>query len=343
MNIGDIKISKKLSLAFGVVTFVLAIVSIWSIWGIGGIVVDAKEMTNGNKLRGDLQEKYIQHLEWTEQLKKFLTDSDVKELTVQTDDHQCAFGKWYYGQGRINAEKIAPELKQFFDKFEEPHKALHNSAKKIESVFVRADRQISEELLKAKVAHLTWAQKLNTAILNHERTINIQKDPTQCDFGKWISSEDFKAFTAKNPDLNTIIHDLMLEHENLHQSAIHIENLLRNGNASAASRYFETNTIKFEESTLSKLDNLIVANNANLEGMLKADNIFQNETMVDLSKLKILFSDVINKSKEVIITDDVMVSKASTTKGAIIILSIIAFFTAILFAYIITQRIVGPL
>lgn len=220
MNLRDMKISKKLGLAFGVITLVLSIVSIWSIVGIVGIVSNAHEMIDGNKLRAELQDKYIQHLEWADKLNRYISDINSTSVTVQTDDHQCGFGKWYYGQGRIDAEHLAPELKQILDKFEEPHKALHNSAKDIESVKMK---------------------------------------------------------------------------------------------------------------------------NSQLDGIKMAEDIYQKQTTNDLSQLKTLFSNLINKSNEEILTDDAMISKANSTKGIIIVLSIIAVIVAVLLAFIISRQIVDPL
>ena len=48
-----------------------------------------------------------------------------RRLTIQTDPHKCAFGKWYYGEGRKEAEKLVPELKGPMAEIEDPHRKLH--------------------------------------------------------------------------------------------------------------------------------------------------------------------------------------------------------------------------
>ncbi|MBI9066236.1 MAG: CZB domain-containing protein [Salinivirgaceae bacterium] len=343
MKLKDLKIGTKMHMAFGTITAILAIVAIWSITRIGEIVIDAEDVIHGNILRSELQEKFMQHVEWADKLRFFLSNEEEIELDVQTDDHLCSFGKWYYGQGREDAEHMAPGIKPILDKFEEPHKMLHTSASKINNVFVRANHKIGEELLSAKVAHLSWSNKLSTAILNRTRLVNVQKDPTQCEFGKFINSADFKIFISQNPELQSTINNLKLEHDNLHQSAIHVENYLKNGNIEAATSFFEKNTVKYQETTLTLIDKLIDVNNSNLNGMKQAEIIYSKETVASLNKLKFLFNEVIEKSKNEILSADVMVTKAKYTKRVVLFLSISAIIIAIIVAFIITGNIVNPL
>lgn len=134
----DIKLGRKFAISFGIVIVLLAVVALWSIRGIGGIVGNAEEVIAGNQLRTNFNEKYVQHLKWTLALNDYITDDEVNELNVQTDFHKCAFGKWYYGDGRKHAETIDPNLKPILAQMEEPHKHLHESAILIEETIANA-------------------------------------------------------------------------------------------------------------------------------------------------------------------------------------------------------------
>jgi len=131
----NFKLGKKFSIGLGTMIVLLCVAIIMALKGIGGIVNNAGEVIDGNKLRSDLEHKYVQHLEWAHQVSELLTNDEVVELNVQMDPHKCAFGQWYYGEGRQEAERLVPELKETLETMETPHKNLHASALYIQDVF----------------------------------------------------------------------------------------------------------------------------------------------------------------------------------------------------------------
>jgi methyl-accepting chemotaxis protein len=211
----NLKLGKKFFISFGLIIILLVGVGFWSTSGIGKIVQNAEEVIEGNILRTELEKKYVQHLLWSSEVSKILIDSTIMELNVETDPHQCAFGKWYYGEGRKNAEELAPGLKKYFDEIEEPHNHLHESAIQIDEVFLTDNK--------------------------------------------------------------------------------------------------------------------------------KANNIYLNETLSHLKKVGNLFDEIIENSKDYILTDDVMIQQANNTRWGVIIFSIIASIIAIIMAVVITKGIVNPM
>ncbi len=131
----NIKLSGKFAISFGLLIALLAFVAVWSISGNNHTVANAEQVIEGNKLRTNLEEKYVQHLAWSISLNDFITDEEVKDLNVQTDYHKCDFGKWYYGEGRKHAEALAPSLAPILAQMEEPHKHLHETAIEIEKLY----------------------------------------------------------------------------------------------------------------------------------------------------------------------------------------------------------------
>ena len=64
----------------------------WSVYGVGGIVQNAKEVINGNKLRAEMVQKEVDHLNWAGQVNALLTDDKVTKLDVQTDPKNVLLG-----------------------------------------------------------------------------------------------------------------------------------------------------------------------------------------------------------------------------------------------------------
>jgi hypothetical protein len=60
-----------------------------------------------------LLQREIDHLNWARKVGQFQRDEKLVSLDIETDELECAFGKWYYGDERKKAEQEAPETKSF--------------------------------------------------------------------------------------------------------------------------------------------------------------------------------------------------------------------------------------
>lgn len=139
-------IRTKLSISFGLLTLLILALGGWSFLGIKSILSDAENAIHGNQLRSNLERNYNQHLSWVNQLSSLIFDENVTHITLETDPTNCAFGKWYYGTGRLEVSNVAPELQSVLDKMETPHEQLHQSAIKILKIYNdRAKSEISEK------------------------------------------------------------------------------------------------------------------------------------------------------------------------------------------------------
>lgn len=128
MKLGNVAISKKLGMGFGSVLLLLVLVSILSYTGIEGIGSSAHEliMTNDFSTQLDIAER--DHVKWVDHITALLTDDNVETLNIETDDHKCRFGEWFYGEGRKSIEAQWPSIAHILKKIEVPHEKLHKSA-----------------------------------------------------------------------------------------------------------------------------------------------------------------------------------------------------------------------
>ena len=142
MNRKNLTIGKRNGIGFGIVLALLVGVGLLSFTGVNGIVGNAEQVVDGNKLVGNLAQKEVDHLNWANKVNALLTDDAVTTLAVETDDHSCGFGKWLYGQERKEAERLVPSLAPLFKDTEEPHRKLHESAIAIGEHFKQADENL---------------------------------------------------------------------------------------------------------------------------------------------------------------------------------------------------------
>ncbi|MBD3265566.1 HAMP domain-containing protein, partial [bacterium] len=139
MSWKNLKITKKMSIGFGIILVLLSLVGGWAVLGMGNIINAFDHTMEHNHLQTDILHKEIDHLNWAGKVSSFLLDPAVTNLDVQMDSHQCAFGKWYYGQGRKEAEALIPELKPLLTNIEKYHNDLHQSAAKVEKTYNPSD------------------------------------------------------------------------------------------------------------------------------------------------------------------------------------------------------------
>ncbi len=338
----DLKLGIKFFVSFGIIILFLIGVVIWATTGIGGIVTNAEEVIEGNKLRTDLEEIYVKHLIWAQNVNQLLTNESVTKLDVQTDPHKCAFGLWYYGEGRKHAETLAPELKELFDKIEQPHAHMHESAVKIGEVFQQADIKLGAKLRDIKSDHLIWAHNIKDAMIMKKRSLDVQTDPELCKYGKWVNSQEIIKLRSENPELDNLFSKIEEPHKQLHTSAIQIENLLKQGRVEAAFQFYNNNTSKYADQTLNLIDDVIQWNVESISGMNQANEIYNNETLQHLNEVGDLFDEIIEKSKDYILTDAVMISSAQLTRRGVILFGILAIMFAIIISSVIARGILNP-
>ena len=219
----DLTIGKKIGVGFGVVLALLVVVGVMSYTGVGGIVNNATEVIDGNKLNGELAQKEVDHLNWMNKVSALLTDDKVTSLDVQTDDHKCGFGKWLYGEDRKQAELLVPSLAPLFKDIETPHHKLHQSAVGIGKNFVQADVGLPGVLCAREVDHLKWVAKIDRLFLKNLPKLEIQTNPHKCGLGLWLYGEGAREACKGHPELTKLVEALKEPHAKLHGTAVDIQ------------------------------------------------------------------------------------------------------------------------
>lgn len=340
----SLSIGKKICYGFALVLVMLAIVAVWSVIGIGQIVGNAKVVIGGNKLKGEIIQREVDHLNWAKQVSALLTDDTVTALKVETDPHKCAFGKWYYSDERKKAEKQLPELTELLQSIEEPHNRLHASAVAIGEHFHQADLELGNILRDAKAAHLKWTGKVKDALIDPSvKTIDAESDPRKCSFGVWYYSDEVKKLRQQNPEFATLMASIEESHSALHQSLDTIRRLLRDGKRSQASSYYQKTTEPLAVDVLSKIDKVIAFHDEQVAGMKEANRIYADETQPSLEKVQVLLKKIDETVDTNVMTDEEMLMSALTTKTAIILLSTFALIIGSFLAVFVARGVIVAL
>ena len=337
----DLKLAKKIGVGIGSMVLILAIVSFLSYSGVGGIVHDAVEVIDGNKLDALIVQKEVDHLNWASEVNSLLTDDTVTELTVQTDDHLCGFGQWLYGQGRKQAEHIVPELAPLLKAIEEPHRQLHESAVLIKQNFRQADTSLPTLLLEREIDHLNWAASIRDSLLNRE-SLSVQTDHTLCTLGKWMASDSAKRIYASgDEDFKAVWIRLLDKHEQLHASAKRINDTMAESHG-AALEVFKTQTLPILSETMISIRQLKEEAAHELAGMHKAKKIYAQITIPALKQTQSFLNDIRKTARQHIMTDEQMLLKVNSMKFQTLVAGIIGFAVGILLTFLIAKSISKP-
>ena len=183
MHWKDICLRNKLFFGFGIVLVLLVMVGIFSYRGVNSVIHSARLVITGNQLDGLLAQKEIDHLNWINKVNQLWTDPQANRIEVQTDDHQCGFGQWLYGQGRKDLESAYPEMADLIKKIESPHHQLHASIIEINKIMGTNDEKGSrlaaagEALNRKTLPSLTQVRDLLQSIRKSARD-KIMTDET---------------------------------------------------------------------------------------------------------------------------------------------------------------------
>lgn len=342
MSWKNLKLGKKIMAGIGTAILLMLIIGAWSWYGINGIVSDAHELSEGNRLVGIMLQREVDHLNWAGAVNKLLTDEHVTELTVETDHHKCGFGKWYYGEGRKRAEAFLPALRPAFEAIEEPHRLLHQSAIKIKDVFKQADESLPAVLANKEADHLAWAEQVQNAILSRKNETGVELDHTLCAFGKLLFGETGREMSASNPEFARLLEEIKAPHQALHESGRKINNALRANNYEFALNIYQIESVQALERTRELLKKIQEVAQSELDGAKKARNIYAAETQPNLEKVQEHLGELVSVTRQNVISEDQMLGKAVNTRLVVVIICVIALILGVLLALVIARAITGP-
>ncbi len=307
--------------------------------GIGKIVKNASLVIEGNKLRGDIVQKQVDHFHWAEKVSDLLNDENVNTLDVETDPHKCGFGKWYYGEGRKEAEKLVPGLKSILSQIEEPHKRLHESAIAIKNTFIQADHELPRKFAQLESDHLNWVNELtqyNCALVDH---FEGQLDHTKCAFGKFIYGEEGKKLAKEDSEFASLIEKVKEPHMHLHESAKEIVKYNEEGRKDLSNKVLKEKTLPALKTVREDLTKMAEHANSKVNNMKKAQDIYAKETKPNLSKVQSLLENINETVSKNIMTDEEMLSAAKLTRFEVILLSLISILFATIATFLVGRSV----
>ncbi len=339
----DIKLAGKFGIGFGLILTLLVVVAGVAVFGIGSIISNADHVTDLNGIGSEISQREVDHLNWAGAVSTLLTDDKVTELQVETDPHKCGFGKWYYGEGRKDALKELPDLKELLLAVEDPHTQLHETAIAIGKVFQQADTGLPRFWAEKESEHLNWVQQVLLFVSGNTKELKVEKDHRACALGRVIYGEQGQTISASDPELGRLLQEIKSPHERLHQSATHIETAAQQ-NLGQANTVFNKETLPALAATREVLTALKDRSASLVAGMAEANLIYASETTPHLKEVQGILGKIVTLTQEQVhVGEAEMLTKAGQSRSFIIILSLVIIALGILMAFIIARGIINPI
>jgi methyl-accepting chemotaxis protein len=231
------KFQTKIFCGFGGVIVILLIIAGYGYFSLHRIHDLAEQTEQFNRDNAFLLAKEIDHLLWMSRVNDLFLRDGVEKLAVETDDHNCNFGKWLYGEeAKVMGDKDA-EHAALIDSIREPHRLLHESAVEIGAKYVSFDNSLDGLLAERWIDHLRWNNELSNALLTGSK-FGGGLDPDQCAFGKW-----FHAYQPSDPNFAALLQKWENPHKRLHESARKIVAAMEQGDLEGARGVYQEQTV----------------------------------------------------------------------------------------------------
>ncbi len=356
MWLNNLKVGKKIGGGFGLVLLLMAVSGLLVYTGVGGIVDNAQEVIAGNKLDGSLAQKEVDHLAWATKVNSFLTDSRVKKLDVQINPRECGFGRWYYGQGRKDAETLVPTLAPLLAAIESPHTTLHDSARLIKQRFRQPHPGLLIQLSDLLIKHLVWTNTLCSrvnglflkqgALAGVNRSdfrVDVEMDPDECALGVFLASDYLAEQKKSFPQLVEVMDAVVEPHNRLHASAARIQQMVRDGQVEKAALLFQNETLPTLKKVKQLLNQAIDAEAQLQKAAEDAMMIYATQTQPSLEKVQELIEKIRKESRSHISTDQTILSAAMGLQLQVITISLVTLLLGISGAAFLTRAMTKPL
>ncbi len=237
----NISIKAKFIVAITAAVLFLLIIAGYSLFLMKGIMNSYERGISQISQTLELTNRFITYFKWKDKLSSVFLFN--KKMGMNFDPTQSEFGKWYYKFLKSDDfRKLPKDVQNLLLSIRDPYERLYETGKKIMDTYVAYDKSIGIILRDKTIAHLNWAENLLEAIMEGKH-FEGETDPTTCSFGKWYYKfKDTEAFKTLPEDVKAKFRELEVYHNELHQSAIVVNQFIDMGDKETAYELFKAKT-----------------------------------------------------------------------------------------------------
>lgn len=348
----NLTVTKKLILGFGLVLLLLITSTAFGVFGVQGILNNAREVIEGNRLQSNIAQREIDHLNWAANLSRMFTEDDVREFTGGKDPQGCKFGKWYYSEDRQMIESSYPELIPLLEAIEEPHNELHASATAITDHFKQPVMGLNDQVNKVRLWYLEWAKVVSEEIEHAIKGDKIDADMEDAEHRLKITSSLISAFLQSEyaehadellPGFHAQRSALRKLDQQFIELSVKVENALAQKQHDQAYGLLHNEIDPALEALHETFEQVLEQNGVLMEGFNKASKIYEEQTLPALAQVRKGLHAITDKARTLIMSDQHMIDAAVQVELILLIGGLIACGLGVFFALWLSRSISNPL
>ena len=137
------------------------------------------------------------------------------------------------------------------------------------------------KMIDMKLAHLNWRIALGKFQRDSKMiTLDVEKNPHNCGFGKWYYSNERSKIESQFPNLKNDLNSIEAIHNKYHESAAIIENHLKGGDRANAQAYFSDEVPKILALAIADFDKLVkISNDYSKEDISQATTLMSRSSL----------------------------------------------------------------
>ncbi len=284
----------KLYGGFGALLLILTVLAGFVFLDLNVISSSSEDYIETSKHSEFMIEKEVDHLKWVRDLENLFINN-LERAEVEEDHKKCSLGKFIYGEEAKVLAAQDPVLAQLLEEIKGPHEKLHASATTINDTWRRRHDGLSLALKTYLDGHRVWVSKVSRMLIERNPDIEVQTDHTKCAFGKFLASDEYAAYAADFPELQTAMEEIRAPHEAVHSSAAAIRSAIAEGRfEEAVAVYTETTEPALEE--IAALFDRVIGIEAGIEQAQKqARQVFESETLPALAGVQGVMAELKQK------------------------------------------------
>jgi len=172
--------------------------------------------------------------------------------------------------------------------------------------------------------------------------LNIELNPDQCSFGKFLSAPETRALISSFPQIEPVLTQLAEDHRKLHQTAWEIETAINDMDMSWAINVLVNKTQPCLAKVYSLFHQAIRAETQLTRSRVIAQEIFTTRTMPAMGQMKHLMADIQKKIRQAVLTDEQMLAHARIVRNRVLFMGIAAILIGIGLTFFISRSISRP-
>ncbi|EKD26580.1 MAG: Methyl-accepting chemotaxis sensory transducer, partial [uncultured bacterium] len=181
---------------------------------------------------------------------------------------------------------------------EEPHLKLHNSASAISNCFTKVDDKLPGFLASKEADHLKWVAKVKDLFLEKKDKLEVQTDDHKCGLGIWLFGVEAETICKGQDKLTSLIEAMKKPHNELHLSAIDIQEVWNSEKPEQAIEIYKTKTLPALTNISQALNNVKNEVENILQGAREGKRIYSEETVPALKQIQSILSKIRAEAKK---------------------------------------------